>query len=141
MGSHLSATRVSVNLQPLIQGIPSSSPQCRGCLRSPPFPGGRTLYTPHCVANMTVDHCTALCSGIPVTQETSGSCNKCEKKCSRVFKAVCSMDQQLIFTNQCHAKCSGLPFNDCSGVGTSIIPGKSPLPPLPHFIGENEDQV
>eukprot|EP00090_Calanus_glacialis_P028497 TRINITY_DN4575_c0_g1_i1.p1 TRINITY_DN4575_c0_g1~~TRINITY_DN4575_c0_g1_i1.p1 ORF type:complete len:155 (-),score=40.06 TRINITY_DN4575_c0_g1_i1:39-503(-) len=123
-------------LIPAAQSASTSGPACRGCLRSPPFPGGRTLYVPHCVDGKTINHCDALCSGLPVSIETSGSCDKCEQRCSQVFRAVCTQDQQTIFSNQCRAKCSGLPFTDCTGVGSSIIPGKSPLPPLPEFLVE-----
>merc|ERR1711964_400028 len=140
MGSHTMHTAaltlytvLALHTHPAAPAAPGG-PACRGCLRSPPFPGGRTLYLPHCVGGETVNHCDALCQGLPVSTQTSGSCDRCEDSCSQVFRAVCSQDQTIIFSNQCVAKCSGLAFTDCEGVGSSVIPGKSPLPPLPPHL-------
>ena len=66
-----------------------------------------------------------------------GSCDKCEMKCNNIFLPTCSSQMAtgndnggIIFPNKCHAKCSGIEFEDCKGLQfPSIIPGKSKLPP------------
>ena len=102
-------------LLPATHSAATASPACHTCLRSPPFPGGRILYVPHCVEGRTVSACDAVCAGQQISSKTAGSCDKCEQKCGQVWAAVCSQDQMVIFSNPCQAKCSGekAKFNDC----------------------------
>ncbi|XP_023332019.1 uncharacterized protein LOC111704115 [Eurytemora carolleeae] len=102
-------------------------------IRFPPF-NGIVLYLPHCVNNETYNFCDAVCAGLQFGEPETGDCEGCSNDCSAVFSPVCSLDQEIIYPNSCHAACAGVQFKDCEGVNT-IIPGKSPLPPT-HLLPE-----
>ena len=114
---------------------------CSECIH-PKFQNN-PLYLPFCLNEKTYKNlCDALCS-IPEDsltdtplKPTKGSCEKCEMKCSKVFIPTCSKasgtDDTYVFPNKCHAKCSGMEFEDCTNLPfPSVIPGKTRLPSLP----------
>merc|ERR1719510_1363607 len=92
-------------LHSLIQaaGLPAPCSHCR----APTFPpgNGRVLYLPHCVEDMTLNYCDAVCTGKKMNK---GSCNSCEERCSMVFTPVCSSDQATLYPSQCQAECAGV---------------------------------
>ena len=53
-----------------------------------------------------------------------------------IFLFSCSTPTHVLLSNG-NFRLAGISHTDCTGVGSSIIPGKSPLPPLPHFLLEN----
>merc|ERR1712088_65110 len=86
-----------VPLLALASASPATSPAssllaCKACSPPtfPPTPQGRPLWLPHCVNGKSLNFCDAVCSG------------------EQVFPPVCSLDQQLIFPNQCQAHCAGV---------------------------------
>merc|ERR1712210_220058 len=123
-----------VPLLALASDSPATSPAssllaCKACSPPafPPTPQGRPLWLPHCVNGKSLNFCDAVCSGEQLSSENQGSCEGCEAKCGMVFTPVCSLDQRLIFPNQCQAHCAGVETVDCKGLNT-VIPGKTKLP-------------
>lgn len=114
---------------------------CEECIR-PRFQN-HPLYLPFCLNNKTYNNlCEALCTtsevDVSLTGETptKGSCDKCELKCSMIFIPTCSKvsasEDATVFPNKCHAKCSGVEYEDCKGFPVPpVIPGKTRLPSLP----------
>ena len=101
------------------------------------------LYLPFCFNGKTYNNlCEAICS---TTEEklstdhetpTKGSCDNCELKCSNIFIPTCSTasasEASIVFPNKCHAKCSGMEYEDCKSLPVPpVIPGKTKLPKLP----------
>ena len=102
------------------------------------------LYLPFCLNGKTYSNlCQAICStseeGLNTNDEKpiKGSCDKCEMKCNKVFIPTCSIpsasEASIVFPNKCHAKCSGIEFEDCKNLlAPPVIPGKTklPIPPI-----------
>ena len=114
---------------------------CSECIR-PQFQN-QPLYLPFCYNEKTYNNlCEALCSisevdiSLDSGKPVKGSCNKCELKCSKIFIPTCSTvigsESPTVFPNKCHAKCSGMEYEDCKSFPfPPVIPGKSRLPSLP----------
>ena len=114
---------------------------CSECIH-PKFQG-RALYLPFCLEGNTYNNlCDAICSRtedelkIDYGKPTKGSCGKCEMKCNNVFVPTCTSastsETSMVFPNKCHAKCSGIEYEDCNGFPfPPVIPGKTKLPNLP----------
>ena len=114
---------------------------CSECIH-PQFQN-HPLYLPFCLNEETYNNlCDALCSisedklSIDIPKPIKGSCDKCESKCSKIFIPTCSKssdsEKSIVFPNKCHAKCSGVEYEDCTNLLVPpVIPGKTKLPVLP----------
>jgi len=112
---------------------------CSECIH-PQFQN-HPLYLPFCHKDKTYHNlCEALCSSeeedLILESPIKGSCDKCEKKCSMIFTPICSKVSEgevpTVFPNKCHAKCSGMEYEDCKNLPVPpVIPGKTRLPSLP----------
>ena len=118
-----------------VQGI-----SCSEC--NPPKFQGQPLYLPFCLNGETYNNlCDALCSvskdplSLESYKPTKGSCENCELNCSNIFRPcskVSDSNISTVFPNKCHAKCSGMEYEDCKDLlNASVIPGKTKLPVLP----------
>lgn len=118
-----------------VQGL-----SCSKCVH-PKFQD-HALYLPFCLNGKTHNNlCEAICSiseeQLSTTNEkpTKGSCDRCELKCNNVFIPTCSIASEapIVFPNKCHAKCSGMEYEDCKNLPVPpVIPGKTKLrnPPI-----------